>query len=314
MDLLKAAKRRLRRWRQRPEPSPEQNRPADKAGTEDIIGRFREVVSDPLNLLIERDPRAGFVADGLVYLHNGHRVAIEGELSYYGRYSELLAINRGVHEPLEELVFQELMRVIPAEPTMLELGAYWGHYSMWMKKLRPRSKVFLVEPMSQNIDAGRANFARHGYEGEFIQSMVSKEHFTVDGFLKGDLKLDILHSDIQGYEIEMLQGCTESFRRKQINYVFISTHSQVLHDQVVATLSSSGMRTEVSSGFDDETTSFDGFVFGSRVELPSVFLGFRPMGRREIAESDPEKIVSYLGETLRVLKKEQLDHASSAKF
>ena len=32
-----------------------------KAGPADILGRFREVISDPLNLLIERVPMAGFV-------------------------------------------------------------------------------------------------------------------------------------------------------------------------------------------------------------------------------------------------------------
>ena len=94
-----------------------------KAAPEDFLGRFREIVSDPLNLLIERHPRAGMVEHGLVWLHNGNRVSLDG---YYGRFSEILVINRGVHEPLEEFVFQELMRILPAEPVMLELGAYWS--------------------------------------------------------------------------------------------------------------------------------------------------------------------------------------------
>jgi hypothetical protein len=35
--------------------------PASKARPDDLLGRFREIVSDPLNLLIERVPLAGTV-------------------------------------------------------------------------------------------------------------------------------------------------------------------------------------------------------------------------------------------------------------
>jgi Methyltransferase FkbM domain len=297
MNLVKGAKRRIRLWMG----LPMSQAPADKAAGGDFLGRFREVVSDPLNLLIERDPRAGTVEGGLVWLHNGNRVPFEGKKAYYGRISDLLVINRGVHEPLEEYVFQELMRVMPEEPTMLELGAYWGHYSMWLKRVRPRSKVSLVEPIKKNIAAGKVNFTRNGYEGDFIRSFVSRKHFTVDHFLqeRGYPRLDVLHSDIQGYEGEMLDGCVDSFRRRLIDYVFISTHSPALHGQVVAALTDAGMRVEISSDAKFETTSYDGFVFALRAELPEVFPNFRPLGRREILKSDPEKLAAYVWTTLR---------------
>ena len=78
--------------------------------------------------------------------------------AYYGPFSQLLVINRGVHEPLEEYVFQELLKSLGAAPVMLELGAYWGHYSMWLKKVKPGSTVILVEPDVVNMAAGVANF------------------------------------------------------------------------------------------------------------------------------------------------------------
>jgi hypothetical protein len=49
-----------------------------KAAPEDLLGRFREVISDPLNLLIERVPLAGVVEANQVYLHNGNRVPLAG--------------------------------------------------------------------------------------------------------------------------------------------------------------------------------------------------------------------------------------------
>jgi Methyltransferase FkbM domain len=296
MNLVNGAKRRMRLLMG----LPVSQAPSDKAAGGDYLGRFREVVSDPLNLLIERDPRAGMIEGGLVWLHNGNRVPFEGKKAYYGRNSDLLVINRGVHEPLEEYVFQELMRVIPQEPTMLELGAYWGHYSMWLKHVRPRAKVTLVEPVKKNIAIGRANFRRNGYEGNFIRSFVSRKGFTVDQFLRerNYPRLDVLHSDIQGYELEMLAGCVESFRRRLVDYVFVSTHGETLHHQVVAALTEAGMRVEISSACREETTSYDGFVFASRPELPPVFPNFSPLGRRQILNSNPEKLVEYLSKTL----------------
>jgi hypothetical protein len=57
-----------------------------KAGEKDLIGRFREVISDPLNLPIERVPIAGVVRDNEVFLHNGNRVPTVGDDAYYGGF------------------------------------------------------------------------------------------------------------------------------------------------------------------------------------------------------------------------------------
>jgi hypothetical protein len=294
LNVVSAHRRRALEFL-RPQPWPQ------KARGGDLPGRFREIVSDPLNLLIERDQRAGMVEDGMVWLHNGNRVAVTGPSAYCGDFSEVLIINRGVHEPLEEYVFQEVLRLMPDQPIMLELGAYWGHYSMWMKRQRPRSEVFLLEPEATNLEAGRINFARNGYDGTFIQALVGRGQFEVDQFMseQGHPRLHLLHADIQGFEIEMLEGCVESFSRRLIDYVFVSTHSQSLHDKAIAELTASAMRVEVSSGFAFETTSLDGFVFASCTALPPVFPAFLPIGRRDILLSNPDQLISYLSSLLR---------------
>src|ERR1700682_2519245 len=58
-------------------------RPITKADASDFLGRFRKIIPAPLILLIEREARSGFVEDGLVYLHNGNRVAVRGPMAYY---------------------------------------------------------------------------------------------------------------------------------------------------------------------------------------------------------------------------------------
>lgn len=267
-----------------------------KAQPNDFLGRFREVISDPLNLLIERVPMAGFVNGNHVYLHNGNRVPIAGEGAYYGPFSQLLIINRGVHEPLEEYVFQQLLKLLGEAPVMLELGAYWGHYSMWLKKVRARSTVILVEPDPANLTAGISNFKINGFTGEFIQSAVGRGHLQVDSF-RADRRLgrlNILHVDIQGYEVEMLEGCRRSLAERSVDYVFISTHSQPIHEHIVAEMCKLGYRIEVSSDFDSETTSYDGLVFASNPDMAPIFETFKPIGRTKITKSSPHDLLTAL--------------------
>jgi hypothetical protein len=267
-----------------------------KAAASDFLGRFREIISDPLNLLIERVPEAGFVDGDLVYLHNGLRVPVAGPGAYYGPFSQVLVLNRGVHEPLEEYVFQQVLERLPENPSMIELGAYWGHYSMWLKKQRPKGDVILVEPDLACLRAGQDNFARNGFKGEFIQAFVGAGKFEVDAFFRNRKvkQLDILHTDIQGFEVEMLQGARDVLAKRRVHYLFISTHSQAIHGTIVDGLGRLGYRVEISSDFDIQTTSFDGFVFASSPEVAAVFGDIRILGREEIAQCRPQDVLKSL--------------------
>jgi hypothetical protein len=267
-----------------------------KAAPADLLGRFREVISDPLNLLIERVPLAGFVDGDQGFLHNGLRVPVAGPGAYYGPFSQLLVINRGVHEPLEEFVFQEVLKCLPDAPSMIELGAYWGHYSMWLKQQRPNGKVILVEPEAACLKAGQDNFARNGFEGEFIQAFVGTGKFEIDDFFRNRKirKLDILHTDIQGFEVEMLQGARNVLTRRRVNYLFISTHSQPIHQAVVNLLGEFGYRVEISSDYEAQTTSYDGLVFASSPDISPLFEKVSILGREEIAQRGPADILRSL--------------------
>ena len=267
-----------------------------KADPMDFIGRFREIVSDPVNLLLERVPEAGTVIDGHVVLHNGNRVARSGPMAYYDSFSDILVINRGIHEPLEEYVFQEVLRHLPETPVMLELGAYWGHYSMWLKKHRPRAEVYLVEPKSENLDVGRANFALNGYEGHFLQAFVGKDGFQIDAYLQrtGISHLTVLHSDIQGYEVEMLDGASRTLDAGLVDYLFVSTHGQTTHGKVCDQLKAKGYRVEIAADFLYDTTSFDGFVLAVHPDLPPVFTDWAPLGRTAIVQATPRILVESL--------------------
>ena len=264
-----------------------------KASDADYGGRFREVISDPLNLLIARVPMAGVQNGPDVCLHNGVTVPAFGAGTYYGMFSQLLILNRGVHEPLEEYVFQEVIKNMPDAPQMIELGAYWAHYSMWLKKERPAAKVIMVEPDQKNMAVGQANFRRNGFEGEFVQARVAKGQWQLDPFMRNRSidRLDILHVDIQGFEVDMVDGGREALKNHLIDYVFISTHSQDIHRKIVLEMSQFGYSIEVSSDFESGTTSFDGLVFASSPRAKSVFREFSHLGREKLAASHPDDLV-----------------------
>jgi hypothetical protein len=267
----------------------------NKADTNDFVGRFREIVSDPLNLAIRRDSRAGFLDGQNVFLHNGLKVPASGPLAYYGNFSLILVINRGVHEPLEEFVFQELLAVLPESPTMLELGSYWAHYSMWLKSARPQGSVHLVEADPNGLAVGQHNFALNGFTGEFTCAFVGKDKFQVDSYMreKNLEHIDILHSDIQGHEVEMLLGGFKTLNEHRADYLFISTHSQEIHRVIQQELEKFQYRIEVSSDVDNDTTSFDGFIFASSPKKQPVFKSFKPLGRTQIENATPKDLIEY---------------------
>ncbi|MCV2875280.1 hypothetical protein OE810_03315 [Rhodobacteraceae bacterium XHP0102] len=252
--------------------------------------------------MINRVPQSGYLdGAGNVVLHNGNKVPVRGAFAYYSGFSDILILNRGVHEPLEEFCFQTLLTRLAhySDPiTMLELGAYWGHYSMWMKLAFADAEVTLVEPDPVNLAAGQHNFALNDYEGRFINDFVGNGHFSVDAHLHANThpKLTLLHSDIQGFEVEMLQGASQSLTAKAVDYVFVSTHSNPLHEACLGLLSDYGYCIEVSSDPDTHTTSSDGFILACAHDDLRLFKSFAPMGRLELTRLAPSEIQQRLND------------------
>lgn len=238
--------------------------------------RIDDVLACPDNAAIPRVPSAGHVRDGWVVMHNGLEV---GGLTYYGGgVLQMLARNKGVHEPQEERVFMEVLPHVEPGSAMLELGAYWGFYSLWFATSVPQGRSFIVEPLPLCMMAARTNF-RHAnrtatFERAYVGDPGSRSDdgtpfVTVDGFCArhGLSRLGILHADIQGAELEMLHGAQEMIDAAAIDYVFISTHSQPLHQGCVDWLRTHGYIIVASANLD-ETYSFDGLVVAKAPAAP----------------------------------------------
>jgi hypothetical protein len=241
--------------------------------------RTQQVLACPDNAYVSRVPEAGEIRGDFQIMHNGLKVLLG---SYYGKDSvRLLKKNRGVHEPQEERIFQEVLPKIPPGSVMIELGAYWGYYSMWFCKNVPNARAYLIEPVAENLEFGRRNFAANGLAGaHFTRAWVGQKSgvaedgtkvLCVDDFV-AEQKIEhvaILHSDIQGFEVQMLKGAQSAIRAGRISYCFISTHDVELHRACETFLRGHGFEV-VASISPPESYSVDGILVCRWPSAPAI--------------------------------------------
>ena len=194
---------------------------------------------------------AGDVTDGVQLMHNGVKV-VEG--GYYGEWmTEVIRRLRGHHEPQEEVAFHAVVERLAATagpaPVMLELGAFWAYYSLWFKQRIPEGRAYLVEPDPAYLDVGRRNFALNGFEGTFHQAAVGRDAAPSQPFecesdgqtrpvpvegLRSLLRrfhldhVDLLFSDIQGFEWPLLDGARDDLAAGAVRFLVVSTHHHVI--------------------------------------------------------------------------------------
>jgi len=185
---------------------------------------------------------------------------------------------------------------------MLELGAYWGHYSLWFSKVLKNTHCTLVEPEEINIEAGKKNFQRNGKEAVFIQEFVSSENFTVDKFFSENSSkisdLTLLHSDIQGFEEEMLLNSEKALSEKKIKYLMISTHGKRIHEKCLSIIKRNKYIVSLDSEPISHTTSSDGFIFAHHTGVDGIVNSKEIFGRMEIAHKTASEKLSYLNDLL----------------
>ena len=213
-------------------------------------------------------------------MHNGIKVYVD---SHYGDFNtEVIRGLKGHHEPQEELVFHEVLKRIAPGSVMVELGSFWAYYSMWFHATVPGATNYMVEPIESCLDAGRANFALNGMHGRFLRACVGRQNMAevafkhwdgslvpvrqiaVDTFLDDERigRLSVLHADVQGAEKAMLEGAPNALGTKRISYIFLSTHTDILHHQCLRILRqhSYGIVAEYAPS---ESYSVDGLIVAS---------------------------------------------------
>jgi len=198
--------------------------------------RLKRLAKCPQNEMLPRIPLAGQVENGSVLMHNGlllRRASLRNDWA-------IAVNNRGVLEPQHEYAFAQIAQSLGPAPTMLDIGARSGFYSMWLKMLRPGARCVMVEPNKSALKQGEKNFKLNKLQsqsmgayisargGRMIDNIPVKTITELSSHLKADY-ISILHADIQGYELELLTGGEPLIKDRGIDYVLISTHADVLH-------------------------------------------------------------------------------------
>lgn len=220
-------------------------------------------------------PDAGKVTDTYQLMHNGIKITL-GSYYDYGN-THLLIENKGVHEPQEEFAFAKILPHIPAGGAMLELGSYWAFYSMWFARQVSQARCIMVEPDPHKMNFGQLNFKLNGLHGTFDLGYISDTtdmrksipNYSVDFLLKKHNldHLAVLHSDIQGFELKMLEGAKAALSREAIDYLFISTHTDDLHRDCMDRLQKFGYRIVCEANLE-QTYSVDGLIVAKRPGAP----------------------------------------------
>ncbi len=238
--------------------------------------RIETALASEDNARIKCVKNAGKIKGHLLVMHNG--IVIE-PLTYYGfPVLKMLVDNKGIHEPQEEYAFQQVLKEMPAGATMIELGAYWAFYSMWFNKSVQNANNYMIEPI--HLDEGIKNFRLNKLRGNFFRAYVGDtskvaedgiDIISVDSFTKENniSFVDILHSDIQGFELLMLKGAINLLSEKRVGYIFISTHSNELHADCMKFLESLDY-LQVCSANLQESYSWDGLLVYKNPEFKGV--------------------------------------------
>ena len=106
-------------------------------------------------------------------------------------------------------------------------------------------------------------------KGTFVQAFVAQKSSHSDGVStigiddfvseRGIDFIHMLHSDIQGFEYEMLLGAKKTFAENKVGFVFISTHSNEIHYQCLQYLKDAGFIILASADLE-QTFSEDGLI------------------------------------------------------
>jgi len=208
-------------------------------------------------------------------LHNGNLVKCGKGAQDFNK--NILKILNGFMEPEEEIFFCDILKKLPEDIVMIELGSNWAAFSMWAKREKPASKIILVEPIEDLLLVGKHNFEVNKLMDDnvkFINAYIGNEEITIDGVkVKKDInitiedlfkdfelgKIDILHSDIQGYEYDMLMGSRNLLEKGLINVLFVSTHGYHIHEECYKIVSSYNY-TCLCNIPRDQATSTDGLL------------------------------------------------------
>jgi len=218
------------------------------------------------------------IEDGkkIQYMFNGLKINYE---SYHSPWmNDIIRNLNGHHEPQEELCFYYLLELLDDDANMAELGCFWAYYTMFFRNKIPNGKNVCIEPIYEKMTKGIENIKLNNFDESnitFIKGYIGSKYEKNTTFIDWDnsrlqldqyniekivndsnLFFDIIHSDIQGAELVMLQGSKSVLDK--IGFFVISTHYDK-HHQCINFLNQNNFQILVQHTIQ-ESVSTDGLI------------------------------------------------------
>ena len=206
--------------------------------------------------------------DTIMLLRKEERKKLGRKLStslgrYYAKekYGLKFTENNDVSEVFIDDIYSIYEDFIPKPgQTVIDIGAQYGDYAILCSKIY-KAKVYTFEPLPQNfkeilknirlnglkkdsikafnVALGNANkIAIISYSGEMANNInkgkkIKTTFRTLDSY---NLKADLLRIDVEGFEIEVLEGAIKTIKKYHPR-IIIETHSRALEKQTKEFLS-----------------------------------------------------------------------------
>jgi FkbM family methyltransferase len=181
---------------------------------------------------------------------------------------------------------------------MIEFGSFWAYYSLWFSRFVKDGKNICCEPDPHNLSVGERNAVLNNRTLTFMQAAAGpsdKQKInipldsdstktievitrTVDSIVKEKAVeyLELLHLDVQGFELEALKGTLETIKTKKIRFVCVSTHHYSFsrnpntHNECINFIKNNGGHV-ITSHTIPESFSGDGLVVASFEKMDKDF-------------------------------------------
>lgn len=166
----------------------------------------------------------------------------------------------------EKKIKQIFLNNIKEDDTIIDVGANIGQYSLIAaKKVGPTGRVISIEPLKETAEWLKKNFLLNNFNNYVIlesavgsesgsRALYKKSGSGGQGFLDPKVdgkqlhktmeinvetidsivslrkieKVDMLKIDVEGFEYEVLLGCTRSFKQNKIKKIICEIHSKRL--------------------------------------------------------------------------------------
>jgi len=170
-----------------------------------------------------------------------------------------LLTNEGLYAIVEDFNYYQHFYKVKNNDIVLDAGANVGHLSIFFsKKVGAKGQIYSFEPDNHNIKTFKKNielneelennisihdlllwnenkvidFEEAGSEGSSAvwfsgkNDVVKKQAVTIDSWIskKNIKQLDFIKMDIEGAEIEALEGCVETIKKLKPNFAIASYH------------------------------------------------------------------------------------------